>query len=173
MIDIRTRCESWDFGHKHYLHLLHTPFRSPWTQLNPVPSQEAPWIHRSCHLARFAKSGFWNLGLYEQQGLEGCILYASISYVCYIIYIYYLIYIWLYIIYIIYIYDTYCMQSTITIIMTIMMIGLQYPWERIFALPYSSVPCCCPQPRPPVNFDLLGHKVRSNLVFWISVGGDE
>lgn len=51
------------------------PFLSPSTQLTSYlgSGQEAPWIHRSCHLARLDTSGFWNLGLCEQQGLEGYI----------------------------------------------------------------------------------------------------
>ena len=73
---IYTTCESGDFGHKHHLYLSYIPlFKSPSTQLALYlgSGQEAPWIHRSCHLARLDTSGCWNLGLCEQQGLKSYI----------------------------------------------------------------------------------------------------
>jgi len=53
------------------------------------------------------------------------------------------------------------------------MIGLQYTIAKNLCTYIVQCLVAAKKPRPPVNFDLLGHKVRSNLVFWISLGGDE
>jgi len=66
------------------------------------------------------------------------------------------------------------MTMIIAITTTIaIMIGLQYTIAKNLCTYIVQCLVAAKKPRPPVNFDLLGHKVRSNLVFWISLGGDE
>lgn len=74
------------------------------------------------------------------------------------------------------------MMTMILAITTI--IGLQYPMAKDLCTSIVQSLVAAKKPRPPVNFDLLGHKVRSNLVLdnqvgwwwlwiqaWIRIGG--